>query len=73
MSTCDHLDSQTLGSQPAMPKNLLDYCRLHIDVFRFLFIDWRYILSFSSKMISDSPEVLEFSRLFLKLDQCICN
>ena len=23
MSTCDHLDSQTLGSQPIMPENLL--------------------------------------------------
>ena len=25
MSTCNRLDLQTLGSQPVMPKNLLDH------------------------------------------------
>ena len=31
MSTCDHLDLQTLGSQPFMPTNFPDhwYARLH--------------------------------------------
>ena len=28
MSTCSRLDLQTLGSQPIMPKNLLD----HLDI-----------------------------------------
>ena len=26
MSACKRLDSQTLGSQPVMPKNLSDHC-----------------------------------------------
>ena len=31
MSTCNWLDSQTLGSQPVMSKNLLDHCSQPLD------------------------------------------
>ena len=29
MSTCNRLDLQALGSQPILPKNLLDHCRIN--------------------------------------------
>ena len=60
MSTCNRLDLQTLGSQPViMPKRLPDH--------------WVYFIN-SSTPISNLPAVvLSFNRLFLKLDQFICN
>ena len=40
MSICNRLDLQTLGSQPAVPKNLPDHWsdRLHVDILRISFI-----------------------------------
>ena len=43
MSTCNWLDLQTLGSQPIMPKNLLDYCSL-LTICRFKFTyNWYFL------------------------------
>ena len=48
--------------------------QLHVDILRFCFIHLRYIPSIdSSKMIDNSPKVLNCNRLFLKLNQFICN
>ena len=48
--------------------------RLHVDILRFCFIHLRYIPSIdSSKMIDNSPKVSNCNRLFLKLNQFICN
>jgi hypothetical protein len=47
--------------------------RLHVDVFRFLFIGFEVYSLNSSKMISVLPEVLNFNRLFLGFIWFICN
>ena len=57
------------GQDPSVSKSN----RLHVDIFRFFFINLRYILINSSKMIGKFPEVLNFNRLFLKLNRFICN
>ena len=43
---------------------------LHVGIFRFCFPSFEVYSIESSKMISNSPEVLNFNRLFLILNQC---
>jgi hypothetical protein len=47
--------------------------RLHVDIFRFSFIKIGVNAINSSKMIGNFPAVLNFNRLFLKLNQFIRN
>ena len=48
--------------------------QLHVPLFRvFLYSFEVYSFIDSSKMINNSPEVSNFNRLFLKLNQFICN
>ena len=47
--------------------------RLHSVIFRYFFIKLRYIPSIPLFTIGNSPEVSNFSRLFLKLNRFICN
>ena len=48
---------------------------LHVDIFRFCShsFDEVYSSTDSSKMIGNSPEFSNSTRLFLKLNQFICN
>ena len=58
-----------IGQDPSDSKSN----RHHVEIFRFL-IDWfRYILQISSKMMGNFPEVLNFNRLFLKVNRFVCN
>ena len=48
--------------------------RLHVDILRISFNKFWGVYSIdSSKMIGDFPAVLNFNRLFLKLNRFICN
>ena len=48
--------------------------RLHVDIFRFwCFHSFEVYSIDSSKTIDEFPEVLNFNRLFLKLNRFICN
>ena len=42
MSACKRLDSQTLGSQPVMPKNLSDHCT-GVTVLWYIYNKWKSI------------------------------
>ena len=47
--------------------------RLHVDIFWFCFHTSEVYSIDSSKMICKFPAVLNFNRLFLKLNRFICN
>jgi hypothetical protein len=48
--------------------------RLHVDIFWVFFHSFEvYIFLDSSKMVSNYHDASNFNRLFLKLNQCICN
>ena len=47
--------------------------RLHVDIFWFCFRTSEVYSIDSSKMICKFPAVLNFNRLFLKLNRFICN
>ena len=47
--------------------------RLHVDIFRLCFHSFEVYSIDSSKMIGKFPEVLNFNRLFRKLNRFICN
>jgi hypothetical protein len=46
---------------------------LHVDIFRFSFHSFEAYSRDSSKMMGNFREVLNFNRLFLKLNRFICN
>ena len=46
---------------------------LHVNIFHFCFHSFETDSTNSSKMISKFPKVLNFNRLFLKLNRFICN
>jgi hypothetical protein len=46
---------------------------IHVDILRFSFIEFGVFSMNSSTMMRNFPAVLNFSRLFLKLDRFICN
>ena len=66
-----------------VPENFLDIVgqdpsdsksnQLHVDIIRFGVDSFEVYSIHSSKMIGKSPEVSNFSRLFLKLNRFICN
>ena len=77
MVTCKRLDLQTLGSQPVIPKNLPDHGSIvsnsnrgHVNIFRDFFINLRLFFKLE-KMIGNFLKVLNFSRLFFKLNLII--
>ena len=46
---------------------------LHVDILRFSFVKLAYILQIPQKcMMGNFPAVLNFNRLFLKLNRFIC-
>jgi hypothetical protein len=47
--------------------------RLHVDILRFIYINIEVCSINSSKVIGNSPEVLNFNQLFLKLNRFIYN
>ena len=58
-----------VGQEPSDSKSSW----LHVDIFRFCFHSFEvYFFIDSSKMIGNFPEVSNFNRLFLKLNQFIC-
>ena len=46
---------------------------LHVDIFRFYFHSFEIYSVDSSKLMGKFPEVLNLNRLFLELNQFICN
>ena len=51
---------------------VVKFNRLHVDIIRFFFIELKYS-TYSSKMMRNFLEILNFNRLFLKLNRFICN
>ena len=58
-----------IGQNPGVSKSN----RLHVVIFQFFFYDTGAYSIDSSKMMGNFPEVLDFNRLFLKLNRFICN
>ena len=59
-----------IGWDPSVCKSK----RLHVDIDPSVFLYWFEVYSInSSKVIGNSPEVLNLNRLFLKLNRFICN
>jgi hypothetical protein len=47
--------------------------RLHVDILRYSFVEFKVYSINSYKMIGKFPAVLNFNQLFLKLNRLICN
>ena len=58
-----------IGQNPSVSKST----KLHVDIFRFVFINLRYTFSKSSRLTGSFYDILNFNWLFLKLNQFICN
>ena len=58
-----------IGQDPSVSKSN----QLHVDIFRFFFYLSQVYSIDSSRMMGNFPEVLNFNRLFLKLNRFVCN